>query len=84
MNANIPPQKGMIQRWLRFGIKWGTLLIVLFAILIFGSLWYLGHQGLPDFAKLKIPPMQRGLFKLNTSHHPKARFFLANVHYQPR
>ena len=54
MNANIPLQKGMIQRLLRFGIKWGTLLIVLFAILLFGSLWYLGHQGLPDFAKVRI------------------------------
>ncbi|MDA7662075.1 hypothetical protein N8609_01785 [Verrucomicrobia bacterium] len=54
MNANIPLQQGMIQRWLRFGIKWGTLMIVLFAILLFGSLWYLGHQGLPDFAKVRI------------------------------
>ena len=54
LKAENPSQRGMIRRWLRFGFKWGALLIVLVASLVFGSLWYLDHRGLPEFAKVKI------------------------------
>ncbi len=54
LNTKTPPARGFVYRWLRFGTKWGALIVVLLATLIYGSIWYLDHKGLPDFAKIKI------------------------------